>query len=67
MVLREERLKEGKKEERKTKRGKLLRKMTVKIRLERIDTQEGITAKILLDSEVTELVISLRVHKKVGV
>jgi len=38
MVLREERLKEGKKEERKTKRGKLLRKMTVKIRLGRIDT-----------------------------
>ena len=67
MVLREERLKEGKKEERKTKRGKLLRKMTVKIRLERIDTQEGITVKTLLDSEVTELVISLRVHRKVGV
>ena len=36
----------------------LLRKVIVKIRLERIDTQEGVTVKVLLDSRATRLVIS---------
>jgi len=47
------------KKEEKRKRG-LLRKVTVKIELERIDTQEGITVKTLLDSRVTGLVIIIR-------
>ena len=41
----------------------LLRKVIVKIRLERIDTQEGVTAKVLLDSKATRLVISLEFAK----
>ena len=47
------------KKEEKRKRG-LSRKVTVKIELERIDTQEGITVKTLLDSRVTGLVIVIR-------
>jgi len=47
------------KKEEKRKRG-LLRKVTVNIELERIDTQEGITVKTLLDSRVTGLVIIIR-------
>ena len=35
-----------------------LREVMVKIELERIDTQEGIIVKALLDSRATELVIS---------
>ena len=42
----------------------LLRKVTVKIRLERIDTQEEVTVETLLDSGATELVISLKFAKK---
>ena len=41
----------------------LLRKVIVKIRLERINTQEGVTAKVLLDSKATRLVISLEFAK----
>ena len=36
----------------------------MKIRLERIDTQEGITVKTLLDNRATGLVISLGFSKK---
>jgi len=36
----------------------------VKIGLERIDIQEGITVEVLLDSGVTELVISFKFIKK---
>ena len=36
----------------------------MKIRLERIDTQEEITVKALLDSKTTDLVISLEFTKK---
>jgi len=43
-----------------------LREVTVKIGLERIDTQEGITVKALLDSGVTGLVMSLEFAKKQG-
>jgi len=36
----------------------------VKIRLERIDMQEGITVEALLDSGTTELVMSLEFARK---
>ena len=44
--------------------GRILREVTVKIRLERIDTQEGITVEALLDSGETGLVISSEFAKK---
>ena len=46
--------------------GKVLRKVTVKIGLERIDTQEGITVEALLDSGATGLVMSSEFAKKQG-
>jgi len=42
----------------------LLREVIVKIGLERIDTQKGITVEALLDSGTTELVISLELVRK---
>ena len=42
----------------------LLREVTVKIGLERIDTQEGITVEALLDSGATGLVMSSEFAKK---
>ena len=42
----------------------LLREVTVKIGLERIDTQEGITVEALLDSSATGLVMSLEFVRK---
>jgi len=33
--------------------GNMLREVTVKISLERIDIQEGVTVKVLLDSKAT--------------
>ncbi len=56
---------EEEKEVRKTK-GKILREVTVKIGLKRIDTQEGITVEALLDSGATGLVISSEFAKKQG-
>ena len=56
---------EEEKEVRKTK-GKILREVTVKIRLKRIDTQEGITVEALLDSGATGLVMSSEFAKKQG-
>jgi len=44
--------------------GKPLREVTVKIRLERIDMQEGITVEALLDSGATELVMSSEFARK---
>ena len=44
----------------------MLRKVTVKIRLERIDTQEGIMVEALLDSRVTGLVMSSEFARKQG-
>ena len=41
-----------------------LREITVKIRLERIDIQEGITVEALLDSGTIELVMSLEFARK---
>jgi len=46
--------------------GKTLREVTVKIGLERIDMQEGITVEALLDSEVMGLVMSSEFAKKQG-
>ena len=45
-------------------KGDLLREVTVKIGLERIDTQEGITVEALLDSGAIGLVISLEFARK---
>ena len=44
----------------------ILRKVTVKIGLERIDIQKGITVKMLLDNRVIKLVISLKFTRKQG-
>ena len=52
-------------EVRKTER-KILREIMVKIGLERLDMQEGITVEALLDSGVTGLVISSEFAKKQG-
>ena len=43
-----------------------LREITVKIRLERIDTKEGITVEALLDSRATGLVMSSEFARKQG-
>jgi len=55
---------EGTKKEVRKVEMKTLRKVIVKIGLERIDTQEGITVEALLDNGATELVISLEFAKK---
>ena len=47
-------------------KGDLLREVTVKIGLERIDTQEGITVEALLDSSAMGLVMSLEFARKQG-
>ena len=41
-----------------------MREIIIKIELERIDTQENMTVKVLLDSGVTGLVISSEFAKK---
>jgi len=46
--------------------GRTLREVTVKIGLERIDTQEGIMVEALLNSGATGLVISSEFAKKQG-
>jgi len=46
--------------------GDILREVTVKIRLERIDIQEGITVEALLDSSAIGLVMSLEFARKQG-
>jgi len=46
--------------------GKVLREVTVKIGLERIDTQEGITVEALLDSGATGMVMSSEFARKQG-
>ena len=43
---------------------KLLREVTVKIRLEKIDTQEGVMVEALLNSRAIELVMSSEFAKK---
>jgi len=44
--------------------GRTLREVIVRIGLERIDMQEGITVEALLDSGATRLVMSLEFAKK---
>jgi len=44
----------------------LLREVTVKIGLERIDMQEGVTVEVLLNSRIMRLVISLEFTRKQG-
>jgi len=46
---------------------KTLREVTVKTRLERIDTQEGITVEVLLDQWSNGAGYELQVCKKAGV
>ena len=46
--------------------GNMLREVTVKIGLKRIDTQEGVTVETLLDSGATGLVMSLEFARKQG-
>jgi len=46
--------------------GDMLRKIIVKIGLERIYTQEGMTVEVLLDSGVMRLVMSLDFARKQG-
>jgi len=57
---------EGTKEEVRKVEMKTLREVTVKIGLERIDTQEGIMVEALLDSGATGLVISSEFARKQG-
>ena len=57
---------EGSKEKVRKVEGGTLREVTVKIGLERIDTQEGITVEALLDSRATRLVMSSEFAKKQG-
>ena len=66
--MREERSKEKKKKRKilVKDRGELLKEVIVKIGLERIDTQKRITVEALLDSGVTELVISSEFTRKQG-
>ena len=44
----------------------ILKEVTVKIGLERIDIQEGVMVEVLLDSRATELVMSLEFARKQG-
>ena len=44
--------------------GDLLREVTLKISLERIDNQEGITVEVLLDSGAMEIVMSSEFARK---
>ena len=53
-------------EVRKTKGDELSREITVKIGLERIDTQERVTVEALLDSGATGLVMSSEFARKQG-
>jgi len=45
---------------------KTLREVTIRIELERLDTQEGITVEVLLDSRATGLVMSSEFARKQG-
>ena len=55
---------EGTKIEVRRAKRKLLREVTVKIGLKRIDTQKGITMEALLDSKATELIMSSEFSRK---
>jgi len=55
---------EGIKEKVRKTEGKVLREVTVKIGLERIDMQKGITVEVLLNSGATGLVMSSEFARK---
>ena len=55
---------EEKKERIRKAEGKTLREVTVKIGLERLNMQEGVTVEVLLDSRATGLVMSSEFAKK---
>jgi len=63
-TLDSERTKKKEVKVRKTKREESLREIIVKIGLERIDTQEGITVEVLLDSGIMGLVMSSEFARK---
>ena len=66
-ILRDEREKKKVVEVRKSvKKGEELRKVTVKVGLERINMQKEITVEVLLDSDVIELVINSEFTKRKG-
>ena len=44
----------------------MLREVIVKIGLERMDTQKGVTVEVLLDSKATGLIISSEFVRKQG-
>jgi len=44
--------------------GKMLREITVKIELERVDMQKGVMVEALLDSGATELIMSSEFARK---
>jgi len=46
--------------------GDILREVMVKIGLERIDTQKGVTVEVLLDSGVTGMIMTLEFARKQG-
>ena len=48
------------------KNEEFLREVTVKIRLEKIDTQEGVIVEVLLDNRMTGLIISSESARKQG-
>jgi len=70
--LREKNVKKEEKEKiksvdvRKIKEEEILREVTIKIELERIDIQEEITVEVLLDSRATRLVMSSEFVQKQG-
>ena len=65
MIINADAPKSEKKEEKVRKaEGKTLREVTVKIGLERIDTQEGVIVEALLDSRATGLVMSSEFARK---
>jgi len=57
---------ESERSKKETRKGRPLWEVTVKIGLERIDTQEGVTVEALLDSRVTGLVMSSEFARKQG-
>ena len=67
MIINADALKQEEKEKEIRKaEGKTLREVTVKIGLERIDMQKGITVEALLDSRATGLVMSSEFTRKQG-
>ena len=62
MILREEKAKK----ERNIRKRELLREVTVKIGLERIDVQKEVIVEVLLDSEATGVVMSSEFARKQG-